>query len=66
LIEVACPCDNGWKNGWKNAGQYRSCVARVTGDLVAQKRITEADKDAIVSESARNGCGVKPPKLLRA
>jgi hypothetical protein len=47
-IEVACPCDSDWKN----AGQYPSCVAHVAGDLV--DRLTEAEKDAIVSESARN------------
>ena len=48
---------NPCANDWKNHGAYVSSVAHTAEDFVAADLITEAEKDAIVSEAARSSCG---------
>jgi hypothetical protein len=50
-----CPCINTWKNH----GAYVSCVARTAENFVASGLLTEAQKDAIVSEAGASTCGDK-------
>jgi len=52
-VDQSCPCDNAWKNH----GQYVSCVAHATEEMVADGIITGAEKGAIVSSSAKSSCG---------
>lgn len=54
-IVQLCPCENQWKNH----GAYVSCVAHAAEDFVADGLITEAEKDAIVSEAGGSSCGHK-------
>ncbi len=54
-IADLCPCDNPWKNH----GGYVKCVAHTSETFVADGLITEADKDAIVSEAGQSDCGSK-------
>jgi hypothetical protein len=54
-IADLCPCDNVWKNH----GAYVKCVAHTSNDFVSDDLITEAEKDAIVSEAAESACGHK-------
>jgi hypothetical protein len=54
-IADLCPC----ANDWKNRGAYVSCVAQTAETFVAAGLITEAQKDAIVSEAAQSNCGSK-------
>jgi hypothetical protein len=55
LVDLDCLCDSDWKNH----GQYVSCVAHAAEDQLAASLITQAEKDAIVSELAKSGCGKK-------
>jgi hypothetical protein len=52
-IAQLCPCDNAWKNH----GAYVSCVAHTAKAFVAEDLITEAEKDAIISEAGQSSCG---------
>lgn len=54
-IAQLCPCDNPWKNH----AAYVSCVAHTAEDFVTEDLITEAEKDAIVSEAGQSSCGKK-------
>ncbi|MGE0822281.1 MAG: hypothetical protein AB7G75_05340 [Candidatus Binatia bacterium] len=55
-----CPCAGPLAGGtWKNSGQYVSCVARTTEDLVKADQITDGDKGVIVSAAAQSNCGKK-------
>ena len=54
-IDQLCPCETQWRNH----GQYVSCIARAAEDFVAAGLITDAEKDAIVSEAGRSSCGKK-------
>ena len=54
-IEDLCPCDIDWKNH----GEYVSCVTHAAEDLVDEGLITPEEKDAIVSDRAKSGCGKK-------
>ncbi len=54
-INDLCPCEGGWKNH----GKYVSCVAKSAENFLYQGLITEAEKDAIVSEAAHTSCGKK-------
>ena len=54
-IADTCPCDNQWKNH----GAYVRCIAHTSEDFVGLGLITEAEKDAIVSEAAGSTCGHK-------
>lgn len=54
-IADLCPCGNLWKNH----GTYVSCVARTAESFLASGLITEAQKDAIVSEAGTSTCGSK-------
>jgi hypothetical protein len=53
LVDLACPCDGGWKNH----GNYVSCVAHAAEDQVADGLIAETEKGDILSERATSGCG---------
>lgn len=52
-IADICPCDSQWKNH----GVYVRCVAHTSEDFVAAGLITDAEKDIIVSYSAKSNCG---------
>lgn len=52
-IVQLCPCEDAWKN----RGAYVRCVARAAEDFVVDGLITEAEKDAIVSEAGGSSCG---------
>ena len=54
-IVQLCPCENVWKNH----GAYVRCVAQAAEDFVGDDLITEAEKDAIVSEAGASSCGHK-------
>ena len=54
-IDDLCPC----ANEWKNHGAYVSCVAHAAEDFVDGGLITEAEKDATVSEAGQSDCGHK-------
>lgn len=54
-IQLACPCENGWKNH----GKYVGCVAHASDELVTKGIITDEEKDAIVSDAAKSNCGSK-------
>jgi hypothetical protein len=57
-IDSACPCDDGWKNH----GQYVSCVANATKELVAVDRISNKERKDIIKEAAKSDCGKKDKK----
>jgi hypothetical protein len=61
IIDQSCPCDGPPDSGasWLNHGQYVSCVAHITNELVDIGLITGADKGAIVSTAAQSSCGTK-------
>jgi hypothetical protein len=50
-----CPCENEWKNH----GAYVSCVAQASTGFVEQGLLSEAEKDAIVSQAGGSSCGQK-------
>ena len=52
-VAQACPCDGGWKNH----GEYVSCVAHVSQDLVKQGVITEDDRQTYMTNAAQSTCG---------
>ena len=54
-IDQLYPCEGPWKNH----GQYVSAVSHAAEDFVTFGLITEAEKDAIVSEAAQSSCGKK-------
>lgn len=54
-IAALCPCESSWNSH----GAYVSCVARTAETFVAAGLITEAQKDAIVSDAAQSDCGSK-------
>ncbi len=56
-----CPCagPQGTSVAWRNHGQYVSCVAKSADSFVAQGLLTEAEKDALVSQAAQSVCGEK-------
>ena len=53
-----CPAGDDWKNH----GAYVSCVSRTAEDFVDSGIITEAEKDAIVSEAAQSNIGKNKKK----
>ena len=60
MIHELCPCDYALDGeSWKNHGKYVSCVAQYSEDLVDSDLMTEAEKDAIVSEAGAASCGHK-------
>jgi len=54
-IAEFCPCGNEWKNH----GAYVSCTAKAAEDFLDLGLITEAEKEAIVSEAGASQCGHK-------
>ena len=56
-----CPCEGprGTTVAWRNHGKYVSCVAQSAESFVAQGLLTEAEKDALVSQAAQSTCGEK-------
>lgn len=59
IVDQSCPCYGPSDSGgsWLNHGQYVSCVAHITNELVDIGLITGADKGAIVSTAAQSSCG---------
>ncbi len=57
-IAQLCPCDGPWGTNvsWYSHGKYVSCVAKTSGSFLDTGLITEAEKDAIVSEAAESTC----------
>ena len=51
------PCDN--PSGWKNHGAYVSLTAKTAEEFVNLGLISEAEKDAIVSQAGNSQCGSK-------
>jgi hypothetical protein len=47
---------------YKNHGQYVSCVSKTAETFLNEGLITEAEKDATVSEAAKSDVGKKPKK----
>lgn len=60
-IKQLCPCEGprGTTTAWKNHGQFVSMVAKTAENFFLQGLITEAEKDALVSEAGSSACGVK-------
>lgn len=58
-VAQQCPCSGprGSTTAWKNHGQYVSCVARASNDLVSLGQLSEADKSALQSTAAQSTCG---------
>ncbi|HUS33442.1 MAG TPA: choice-of-anchor K domain-containing protein [Kofleriaceae bacterium] len=48
-----CPCDSDWKNH----GEYVSCVAHYTQDLVKAGSLSHQDRASIVSAAGQSSCG---------
>jgi hypothetical protein len=48
-----CPCDADWNNH----GEYVSCVAHHTTDLVAAGELSHKERAAIVSAAGQSSCG---------
>ena len=51
--DEACPCDDPWKNH----GEYVSCVAHHTQDLVQAGLMTHQERAVIVSQAGQSSCG---------
>ena len=58
-VAQQCPCagPRGATGPWKNHGQYASCVARTTDDLLTLRLITAAQRSTIQSTAAQSTCG---------
>jgi hypothetical protein len=61
-INQVCPCDGHGSDrcgpgGWRNHGEYVSCVAQASADMLKARVITAAQKDVIVSKAAQSACG---------
>ncbi|MCI5168724.1 MAG: hypothetical protein D3903_22165, partial [Candidatus Electrothrix sp. GM3_4] len=54
-VDQECMCDAAWKNH----GAYVRCNAHACEDLVDAGQLTEAEKDAIMSEVGASDCGHK-------
>src|SRR5262249_53404274 len=52
-IADLCPCGSPWKNH----GAYVSCVSRTTNDFLSAGLMTQAQKNATVSDAANSSCG---------
>jgi len=52
-IEELCPCDAEWKNH----GQYVSCVAHASKQLVDSGLLTDQQRAVIVSTAGQSNCG---------
>ena len=52
-IDSLCPCEDDWKNH----GQYVSCVAKETKELVAAGQISEKERTDMVKKAAKSTCG---------
>ena len=52
-VSALCPCNAPWKNH----GEYVSCVAHATTDLVKAGQMTHAERSLIVSTAAQSSCG---------
>ena len=71
-VDGICPCGGPLTGGpvnacsgplftgpWQNHGDYVSCVAQAAGNLLAQGKITSAQKDSIVGAAGSGVCGQK-------
>ena len=56
-IDLACACEES-----KNHGQYVSCVANATKELVAVDRISNKERKDIIKAAAKSDCGKKEIK----
>lgn len=48
-----CPCETDWRNH----GAYVRCVAHAAESFVAEGLISDAEKDAVVSDAGQSSCG---------
>jgi hypothetical protein len=55
LVDGECLCDGSWKNH----GQFVTCIAHAAEVQIEAGLLTDVEKDAIVSERAKRGCGNK-------
>ena len=59
-IAQLVPCSGPTTGGrWKNHGQYVSNVAGTVEDFLAERRVTQTEKEAIIEAAARSDCGKK-------
>jgi len=59
-IDQLAPCAGPASGGtWKNHGEYVSTIARAAASFVAQGLISDAERNAIVSNAAGSNCGAK-------
>jgi hypothetical protein len=57
-IEQLAPCAGPATGGaWRNHGEYLAAVKAAAGAFLAAGLITAEDRDALVREAARSGCG---------
>jgi len=64
-IDQLNPCQGprGTTLAWKNHGKYVSSVAKTAASFLSMKLITKAEKNAIISASAKSTCGQKKEKM---
>jgi len=58
-INGLCPCNGqaGSGGAWRNHGQYVSCVAKASNNLIRQGLINRSERKSIVQEAAQSQCG---------
>ena len=61
-VDAACPCDGAVQPDlsvvpWKNHGEYVSCVAHHTQDLVNAGLLTHQQRSVLVSQAGQSNCG---------
>jgi hypothetical protein len=54
-VEQVCACDSDWKNH----GEFMSCVAHTSEEMLILGIISEEQKDEIVSTNGQTNCGKK-------
>jgi len=52
-VEEACPC----QGEWPNHGQYVSCVAHITQELVKNGTFDETTRSTILTNASQSNCG---------
>ena len=63
-VSDRCPCDGppDVAGPWRSRGAYLRCVAAHAGRLLASKRMTTREGDALVAAATRTTCGSRHPK----
>lgn len=52
-LVCTCPCDAAWKNH----GEYVSCVAHATTEMVRQGQMSHQERSVIVATAGQSSCG---------